>query len=149
MIDEESCRRATFQDGASVQLADGQRWSLPGLSPDLTDPVVESLRRGVASSEGGPEVLRDELALTILLLSRNYQLSPELYPQLLRFQPGDPAREEFRRTIRRLAAGPGASPRVDLVPNIDRRPAPMKRWGISAASKTLSKVRSRWSAGSH
>jgi hypothetical protein len=145
MIDERSRRRATFQEGTSIRMADGQNWSLPGLTSDRPDPVLERLLRAVGAPEDGPERLRDELALTILLLSRNYHLSPESYPKILGFRPADPARGELQRTIRELVLGAPQSPPADLVPNVDRRPRPSRRWGLSAASESLSRVRSRWS----
>jgi len=149
MIDEHAQRRATFQEGTSIQLADGQVWSLPGFSTDEPDPVLNSLLRAVGGSEEGPERLRDEIALTILLLSRNYHLSPEAYPQILDFRPGDPARAQFQHTLHQLALGTPVSPLVNLVPNVDRRPRPSRRWGLSAAGETLSKAYSRWSLRSH
>ncbi len=148
MIDERSRRRTTFEEGTLIQLADGQCWWLPSLESQQSDAVLESLRRAIASAPDEPERLRDELALTILLLSRNYQLSPEFYPEILGFRPGDPARGELQRTIRRLALGSAYVPRVELVANVDRRPGPTRRWGLSAASETFSRVRSRWSARS-
>lgn len=148
MIEERSRRRNTFVEGTPVQLADGQTWSLPALPEQSSDPVVDSLRRGIGSTATEAHRLRDELALTILLLSRNYQLTPELYPQLLGFRPGDPARIELQRSIRRLVLGDSYVPRVELVVNVDRAPRPSRRWGLSAATATLSRVRSRWSARS-
>lgn len=148
MTDERSRRRTTFQDGTPVQLADGQYWSLPSLAENETDPVVEELRRGIAAPSEEPERLRDELAMTILLLSRNYHLTPETFPQILGFRPGDPARGELQRTVRRVVLGASYVPRVELIPNVERGSRPSRRWGLSAASQTLYRVRSRWSARS-
>jgi hypothetical protein len=150
MIDEQICRRASFQEVTSIQLADGQRWWLPELSIDSRDAVLHSLVKAVVcGSDEQEEALRDQLALTMVLLSRNYQLSPDLYPQLFSFEPDDPARDELQRVVRELALSAPFRSRVELVPNLDRKPRPSRRWGLTAASESLMRVRSRWSLRSH
>jgi hypothetical protein len=149
MIDERICRRASFQEVTSIQLADGQRWWLPELSIDSRDAVLNSLVKAVVCGSNEREELRDDLALAMVLLSRNYQLSPDLYPQLFGFRPDDPARDELQRVVRQLADAAPLKSRVELVPNLDRKPRPSRRWGLAAASESLMRVRSRWSLRSH
>ncbi|SIN94055.1 hypothetical protein SAMN05444166_1708 [Singulisphaera sp. GP187] len=146
MIDERNRRRASFQEVTSIQLADGQQWWLPHVAINSGDPLLFSLHKAVISADNDRERLRDELALTMVLLSRNYDLSPEVYPEILGFRPGDPARDELQTVIRRLVgATPTPAPRPELIPNFDRKPRPVGRWGLSAASESLKRVRSRWS----
>jgi hypothetical protein len=149
MIDERICRRASFQEATSIQLADGQLWWLPELSLDSRDSVLRSLVNAVICSSDEREAARDGLALTMVLLSRNYQLSPDVYPQLFGFRPDDPARGELQRVIRQLAHSTPPRSRVQLVPNLDREPRPASRWGLTAAAASLMRVRSRWSLRSH
>ena len=149
MIDERMRRRASFQEATSIQLADGQLWWLPQVSIDSCDPLLYSLLKAVASADNDRERLRDEMALTMVLLSRNYDLSPAVYPEILGFRPGDPARDELQKVIRQLVRSNPQVTRPELIPNIDRKPRPASRWGLSAASASLSRVRSRWSLRSH
>src|SRR4051812_9106625 len=102
MIDERIRRRASFQGVTSIQLADGQLWWLPQVSIDSCDPLMYSLLKAVASADNDRERLRDETALTMVLLSRNYELSSEVYPEILGFRAGDPARDEFQKVIHQL-----------------------------------------------
>lgn len=145
MIDERARRRATFQQGTMVRLADGQLWSLPDLSGDESDPVLDALVLAVNLPEPGPEALRDELALTVALLSRNYELAPEAYPQILGFRPGDPAKAELQRAIRKVARGAIDSPPARPAPNVDRAPRPSRGWRLFSAPGSRSRARSRWS----
>jgi hypothetical protein len=126
MMDEQAQRRATFVEGTPIRLADGQTWTLPALGALKDDPMAEGLLRAIGEAESEPERLRDELALTICLLSRNYHLKPEAYPEVLGFRPGDAAQGELRRTVRRIALEAlGIAPGVELEPNHDRKARPL------------------------
>ena len=103
MVDERTLRRAAFVEGTNVVLADGQSWSLPGRRLDHDDPEYVAMLRMVREAEDATERLRAELALTIFLLSRNYEISPELYQTLLDFEPGDPALTVLQRDVHALA----------------------------------------------
>ncbi|AGA29594.1 hypothetical protein [Singulisphaera acidiphila] len=145
MIDERIRRRADFQQATSIQLADGQLWWLPQVSIDSNDPLLYSLIKAVVSADNERERLRDELALTMVLLSHNYELGSDVYPEILGFRPGDPARDELHQVIRQLVVGAPQVTRPELIPNLDRKPRPAGRWGFSAASESLRRVRTRWS----
>lgn len=149
MIDERFHRRASFQQATSILLADGQLWWLPEVSIDAGDPLVHSLVKAVICAENDRERLRDELALTMVLLARNYELGPDLFPEVLEFRPGDPARDELHRVIRQLVQVAPQVSRPELVPNLDRKPRPAGRWGFTAASESLRRVRTRWSLRSN
>lgn len=103
VLNERAMRRPTFVEGARVSMADGQTWSLSGRRADQADPEYDAMLRVVYEAEDEAEQLRSELALTIFLLSRNYQLTSDAYQDLLDFQPGDPALIEMQQTVHVLA----------------------------------------------
>ena len=138
MMDEQAQRRATFVEGTPIRLADGQTWTLPDLAALRDDPMAQGLLRAIGEAESEPEQLRDELALTICLLSRNYHLKPEAYSEVLGFRPGDAAQGELQRVVRRIAREAlGIAPGADLEPNLDRKARPLgsaRRQSGTAAS---------------
>lgn len=94
MLNERLHRRPEFEEGTPVPMADGQLWFLPELPPSGTDPVHDGIISAVLESEDESELKKSELALTIHLLAKNYELSP---PQLGRIL-------SFRGDSKRLAA---------------------------------------------
>jgi hypothetical protein len=86
---ERKSRRSDFETGVDVRLSDGETWTLP--IPSLTDPEYYALIAVVLEAEDRVEVLLAELALTIFLLDRNYELEPEQLSSLLCFSADDPA----------------------------------------------------------
>ncbi len=117
-IDEASARRPGFVAGALVRLSDGSSWSLPLRDPAKADPEYDGLLGMVAGCADQAETLRAELALTIFLLTRNYDLSAGALDRLLRFAPGDPALIVLQRdvhaialeSLRRSSSAAGTSP---------------------------------------
>jgi hypothetical protein len=103
MIDERSVRRPTFMEGTRIRLADAQEWSFPDHPPYKDDPRHIALLRALGEAEDRCDRLRTELALTIHLLTRNYDLTSADYRDLLEFEPGDPALGEMQRAIGKLA----------------------------------------------
>lgn len=102
--EEPLARHAGFGEGIVVELADGQSWTLPVPAQNAQhDPELDGLLRCVAGAEDRPEQLRAELALTILLLSRNYVLRPEELGALLSFPPGDPRLAVLQERVHALA----------------------------------------------
>src|SRR5947209_20097825 len=99
MVEEHSLRRPSFADGTRITLADGQAWSFPDQPPSKDDPEHLALLRGVSEAEDDAERLRAELALTIFLLSRNYNLLPQDYRAILEFDPGDTALAAMQHAI--------------------------------------------------
>ena len=102
MADHRARRRPGFREGFEVVLADGEPWTLP--VPDGPDPEFDALLRAIAESEGPDEALRLELALTILLLGRNYELGPDRIARALDFPEGDPALDRLRGEVRGFVA---------------------------------------------
>ncbi len=102
MVDERSVRRPGFIEGTRIRLADGQSWSFPASQPDRDDPEYDQVLRAVFEAEDDAERLRAELALTILLLARNYHLGPADYQELLGYPPGDPALARLQREVHQM-----------------------------------------------
>ena len=106
MLDEKRMRHVRFLPGAAVRLADGQVWTLPtagrGAGPSVIDPEggpveeadfgpeYEMMVRAVIDSEDRYERQRAELALAILLLTRNYRLESRDLQAILSFPEGHP-----------------------------------------------------------
>jgi hypothetical protein len=103
MMDERALRGPNFVGGTRIRLADGQAWSLPDHLSDREDDEHEGLLRAIGEAEDEPERLRGELALAILLLARNYRLTPADYAELLTYAPGDPALAETQAAVSELA----------------------------------------------
>jgi hypothetical protein len=142
MLDERALRRTAFVAGTNVVLADGQSWTLPERRLDHDDPEYVAMLRMVHEAEDRSEVLRAELALTIFLLSRNYELTPELYRTLLDFEPGDPDLVALQSEIHALALAQVALLRSEA------RTAELDPTGseiLSSLGSLLSRLRARWS----
>jgi hypothetical protein len=103
MTDEPSARQAGFVDGPRVRLADGAEWSLPLREAGRDDPEYDAILAIIAESEDQTEALRGELALTIFLLTRNYDLPADSLDALLRFAPGDPALAVLQQAVHQIA----------------------------------------------
>ncbi len=91
MPGETTLRRPTFRDGNRIRMADDQEWSFPDPPPAGVDAQFDALVEALREAEDHDEVLRIELAISILLLSRNYNLTPADYRRIFDFE-GDCAR---------------------------------------------------------
>jgi hypothetical protein len=124
MVDEQALRRSTFTEGVRIRLANGQAWSLPDHRPYKDDPEHLAVLREIIEAEDAADCLRAELALAILLLSRNYDLTPDAFQAVLEFAPGDPALSEMQRSVHELATDqiralgrfPDSNPGPSLLP---------------------------------
>jgi hypothetical protein len=99
---ERSARKPGFVEGVAVRLSDGGVWSLPLRDPDRPEPEYDTLLAVVCEAENRTEGLRAELALTIHLLDRNYDLSGDELAALLSFPPGDPDLAELQDEVHGL-----------------------------------------------
>ena len=102
MLDEQARRRSTFSEGTTIRLADGQFWSLPGRRSDHSDPEYDATFVAIFEAEDVAERLRAELALTILLLSRNSDPTPEQFQEPLGFPPDSPSLLEMQRAVHEM-----------------------------------------------
>jgi len=91
MPGETILRRPTFRDGTRIRMADDQEWSFPDPPPPGTDVQFDALVAARREAEDCAAVLQIELAIAILLLSRNYNLKPADYWRIFDFG-GDRAR---------------------------------------------------------
>jgi hypothetical protein len=130
MLDEESLRRPDFLPGIPVRMADGQLWSLPE-APDRYPRMAYggAPRReyaatvaAVLDAEDEAERRRAELALTIALLARNYDLGPAEYQELLGGESGGPATATLQRAFHNVALEHMDSSRPRAVAGPVRRP---------------------------
>ena len=88
-------------EGSPVRLADGGEWILPVFDP-RNDPECAALLAEVSEAEDRADLLRAELALTVWLLRRNYELSPAQFEALLSFPEGDPRLSALQATVHQL-----------------------------------------------
>ena len=123
-LDETALRRQEFQPGEPVVLADGQPWQLrrPVLAfvPAETeagfavcldldgDDGFGDLVTAYDAADGGPALLRAELALGRAVLIAQYDLSAAQVARLLRFGYGDnPDGSRIRDEVLAVATGRG------------------------------------------
>jgi len=130
MVNEQSLRRTSFEDGVPIRLADGQAWLLPDHPPYRDDEEHIALLRVIGESEDDHERTRNELALAILLLSRNYTLTPPDYQEILGFPTGDPGLAQMQQTVHAIATKQNRSLRR-LTPSKTRAPhVATTRWSL-------------------
>jgi hypothetical protein len=103
MVNEQNRRRPDFVEGTRVRMADGQDWSFPDRLPSKDDREHIAVLREILEVEDRDELLGAELALTIFLLARNYDLTPDDFAAILRFAPGDPAQPRMQAAVHALA----------------------------------------------
>jgi hypothetical protein len=101
------------------------------------------LLRGIIESEDAADCRRAELALAIFLLSRNYDLVPGDYRDILGFAPGDPALGEMQRSIHDLAIDQIRALRQDPDSDPNSSGLPKTHWRIF----NLLKLRNRSGSG--
>jgi len=85
MVEEGIRRRQGFHAGNWVRMGDGQRWMFPHPPAPGTDREYDALIRCLLEAEDADEARRIELALGILLLSRNYDPQPSEYEAVFSF----------------------------------------------------------------
>jgi hypothetical protein len=85
MVEEKVRRRAGFQVGRQVRMGDRQHWMFPTPPAPGIDPEYDGLVRVHDESEDADDERRIELAMAILLLSRNYDPTPDEYEAIFSF----------------------------------------------------------------
>jgi hypothetical protein len=85
MIEQKLRRRTGFQAGTWIIMGDGQRWMVPHPPVPGTDCEYDALLRCLIEAETCDEARKAELAMGILLFSRNYDPNPSEYEALFRF----------------------------------------------------------------
>jgi hypothetical protein len=85
MVEEKVRRRAGFQVGRQVRMGDRQHWMFPPPPAPGIDPEYDGLVRIHDESEDAIDERKIELAMAILLLSRNYDPTPDEYEAIFSF----------------------------------------------------------------
>lgn len=96
--------RETVMERIHVRLADGETWRLAVGDQSRKDPELDALLAAAIDVEDQAEALRAELSLTIFLLRRDYDLSPDELALLLTFTPDDPALAALQNAVHDLVA---------------------------------------------
>ncbi len=85
MVEQKVRRRRDFQHGIWVRMGDGRSWMFPHPPVRGTDREYDALIRCLVEAEDADEARKVELALSILLLSRNYDPKPDEYEAIFSF----------------------------------------------------------------
>jgi hypothetical protein len=99
MVSEKVRRRAGFQMGRLVRMGDRQHWMFPPPPAPGSDPDYDGLIRVHHESEDGRDEREIELAMAILLLSRNYDPTPDEYVSIFSFGTDQSARSTAQAAI--------------------------------------------------
>jgi hypothetical protein len=99
MVVEKVRRRAGFQSGRWVRMGDRQQWMFPPPPAPGIDPEYDALSRIHQESEDADDERRIELAMAILLLSRNYDLMPDEYVAIFSFGTDPSAKSTAQAAI--------------------------------------------------
>jgi hypothetical protein len=95
-------------EGINVRLSDGKVWTLSLGDHIRNDPEFDALIAAAIDVEDVHDALRAELALTIFLLRRNYELNSDQLTSVLTFAPGDPALSVLQSAVHGLVVGMSA-----------------------------------------
>ena len=99
MVEEKVRRRAGFQSGRWVRMGDRQQWMFPPPPAPGIDPEYDALSRILQESEDADDERRIELAMAILLLSRNYDPTPDEYVAIFSFGTDPSAKSTAQAAI--------------------------------------------------
>lgn len=104
MLGETALRLPGFREGTRIRMSDGQDWSFPNPPEPGLDREFDGLIRAHLEAEDWDEALRIELAISVLLLSRNYALTPADYARIFDFGNDRGTLEEAQSALSRLIA---------------------------------------------
>jgi hypothetical protein len=99
MVSEKARRRAEFQAGTGIKMADGQEWLFSSPPPPGTDAEYDGLVEGLLEAEDQNDARKSELAIAMFLLSRNYQPTPREYEEIFSFRTQDATRSSAQEAI--------------------------------------------------
>src|ERR1700678_3498358 len=99
MVEEKVRRRAGFQSGRWVRMGDRQQWMFPPPPAPGIDPEYDALTRIHQEPEDADDERRIELAMAILLLSRNYDPTPDEYVAIFSFGTDPSAKSTAQAAI--------------------------------------------------
>lgn len=145
-VRERARRRPGFVEGVAVQLSDGGHWTIPDLSSPRDDNDRDELLTAAHEAEDPFEGRRAELALTIFLLRRNYDLGPEDFQALLSFAPDDPALSALQRTMHDLVLTASPPHQTHAEPHFMKARGTR---GFGGFARLSARFRSAWAHGAH
>ena len=124
MVEEKVRRREGFQSGRLVRMGDRQQWMFPPPPAPGIDPEYDALSRILQESEDADDERRIELAMAILLLSRNYDPTPDKYEAIFSFGLDESAQSTAHATISEVVRCDLENQRVNWQP-AQRHSAPL------------------------
>jgi hypothetical protein len=113
MVEEKVRRRTGFQLGSPVRMGDRQHWMFPPPPAPGVDTEYDALVRVHAESEDADDERRIELAMAILLLSRNYDPTPDEYEAIFTFGIDQSAQATAEAAISEVVRADLANQRVN------------------------------------
>ena len=116
MVEEKVRRRADFQLGKPVRMGDRQQWMFPPPPAPGIDREYDALIRVHHESEDADDERRIELAMAILLLSHNYDPTPDEYVAIFSFGPDESAQSTAHAAISEVARRDLENQRVNRLP---------------------------------
>lgn len=123
MLNEAELRKEGWVEGEWITLADGNRWCFPRpmieLGPEFgddgsielgkprvtIDSTYDAKMEDYITSENGVDEVRALMRLAVDLLSRNYDLKPEHYREILKYRVGDESSKAMWAAIGDVAIG--------------------------------------------
>jgi|GEM_PF-1145412 len=147
VVDEPVSRRSSIHAGRDIPLANGQEWTFPaptdesGFAIEAAGAEYLELICAVLEAEDSSDRRLAELALAILLIGLNYQLSSTDLANLLTFQPRSQALADSQHAFEALARDHilwlASSGKIPV-------PAPSRSTGRPLGSRVLAWLRGRW-----
>jgi hypothetical protein len=127
MVEEKLRRRAGFQLGKWVPMGDRQHWMFPPPPAPGIDRDYDALIRVHRESEDADDERRIELAVAILLLSRNYSPTPGEYEAIFDFGTDSSARSTAEAAISEIVRHDLENRRVNRPPAKRQSATPILR----------------------
>jgi hypothetical protein len=116
MVEEKVRRREGFETGRWVRMGDHQHWMFPPPPAPGNDCEYDALIQVHHEAEDADDERRIELAMAILLLSRNYAPTPREYQEIFNFGADESARATAQAAIAEVVQPVLKQPRVNRAP---------------------------------
>jgi hypothetical protein len=137
MVGEKVRRRAGFQLGKWVRMGDRQHWMFPPPPAPGIDREYDALIRVHHESDDADDERRIELAMAILLLSRNYAPTPGEYQAIFNFGPDESAWQTAQAAISEIVRHDLENHRVDRPPPQPQSTTPILHTHLRTVKTTV------------